>query len=392
MRGENCGKIPLRRPSRAVGTYTSCGIMTEGGPLIVDFNVQPRNFVVVGHTVTTSPDFLLEDLAGGTGRLDVLLRCVNSALMLSHGLRRDTQIFLLLLGGATPRCIRFVGPEARNLNPDERSTASLVKKALKRRVVAGESQAHPGVYVSEVSFESLLFLLARKTSIVELSEDGDDLRAMIEALPEDALPGVLRPEAEPRPYTAARQDFEEFSADYEVEENELGAPDEEEKPKEVIILGSRAGVIPLGPTTASESGGGKKGGGDIDWADDEEGPVKGREGSPKGPEGSAKEKTGPKKESAGGASGQAGKDGGKGRTLAKGEKPAGGKKGPAGASPIAGDKPLTFVMGDHLDLTPTEMAMMKAAGSVPASLGPLSLHADHCIIIVHNILDRRGFL
>ncbi|MDQ1371137.1 MAG: tRNA (pseudouridine54-N1)-methyltransferase, partial [Candidatus Thermoplasmatota archaeon] len=37
-----------------------------------------RRFVVLGHRAITSADFKLDDLCGSTGRLDILLRCVNS--------------------------------------------------------------------------------------------------------------------------------------------------------------------------------------------------------------------------------------------------------------------------------------------------------------------------
>ncbi|MCK4718267.1 MAG: tRNA (pseudouridine(54)-N(1))-methyltransferase TrmY, partial [Thermoplasmata archaeon] len=42
-----------------------------------------RRFVVVGHRTVTTGDFNLDDLCGSTGRLDVLLRAVNSSLLLS---------------------------------------------------------------------------------------------------------------------------------------------------------------------------------------------------------------------------------------------------------------------------------------------------------------------
>ena len=58
-----------------------------------------RRFVVIGQSATASPDFSLVDIAGTSGRLDVLLRCLRAALLVSHGLRRDTVVYLVLLGG-----------------------------------------------------------------------------------------------------------------------------------------------------------------------------------------------------------------------------------------------------------------------------------------------------
>jgi tRNA (pseudouridine54-N1)-methyltransferase len=90
-----------------------------------------RRFVVIGQKALASPEFLLDDLAGTSGRLDVLVRSLRAALLVSHGVRRDTIVYLVLLGGArAPRTIRIEGAEARFLRPEERSLATLVKKVL----------------------------------------------------------------------------------------------------------------------------------------------------------------------------------------------------------------------------------------------------------------------
>jgi tRNA (pseudouridine54-N1)-methyltransferase len=90
-----------------------------------------RSFVVIGRTATASGAFLLDDLPGSSGRLDVLLRCVRAALLYSHGLRSDVRVYLVLRGGpSAPRVLRIDGKEARFIRPDERSLALLVKKTL----------------------------------------------------------------------------------------------------------------------------------------------------------------------------------------------------------------------------------------------------------------------
>src|SRR5688572_28556131 len=90
-----------------------------------------RRFVVIGQRATASPEFLLNDVAGTSGRLDVLLRCIRAALMVSHGLRGDAVIYLVLLGGPrAPRTIRIEGSIARFLRPDERALVTLMQQAL----------------------------------------------------------------------------------------------------------------------------------------------------------------------------------------------------------------------------------------------------------------------
>jgi len=90
-----------------------------------------RRFVIVGQKASASGEFLLDDVPGTGGRLDVLLRCVRAAMLYSHGIRRDVVVYLLLGGGPkAPRTLRFEGAAATFLRPDERSIGILVKKAL----------------------------------------------------------------------------------------------------------------------------------------------------------------------------------------------------------------------------------------------------------------------
>lgn len=131
-----------------------------------------RQFIVLGHDAPTTPDFSLDDLAGAAGRLDALCRCVNSAFFLSHDFRSDVRLFLVMQDELT---IRFEGSELRRLNPDERSTAALVRKALEAKSEAighMEAESTPGVFVSKRDFETVLLEASRKATVVELHEDG----------------------------------------------------------------------------------------------------------------------------------------------------------------------------------------------------------------------------
>ncbi|WP_019177012.1 tRNA (pseudouridine(54)-N(1))-methyltransferase TrmY [Methanomassiliicoccus luminyensis] len=136
-----------------------------------------RRFVIVGHKASTSGDFKLDDMAGGAGRLDILLRCVNSTFFLSHGIRKDAEIYLVLQGPPTPpRTIRISGQEIRYLNPDERSTGALVRNALLKDMVGEETKSSPGIYVSKRPLEDVLKDLASKSKLVYLKETGEDVR------------------------------------------------------------------------------------------------------------------------------------------------------------------------------------------------------------------------
>lgn len=137
-----------------------------------------RRFVIIGGRATASPDFLLADIPGTSGRLDVLLRCLRAAMLVSHGLRRDAAVYLVLLGGpAAPRSVRVDGAAVRFLRPDERSLATLVKKALAApREGAGFVAVRPGVAVADGGLDAVIDDLGPCTAYL-LDEGGADLRA-----------------------------------------------------------------------------------------------------------------------------------------------------------------------------------------------------------------------
>ena len=130
-----------------------------------------RQFVVSGHDAPLSSDFSLDDLAGGAGRLDVLCRCVNSSLCLSHAIREDVRVWLVLQDEFT---VRFEGSELRNLHPDERSTAALVRNALDEKEGAighMAAESSPGVSISRRGFEDVLDEI--DGTLIELHEEGE---------------------------------------------------------------------------------------------------------------------------------------------------------------------------------------------------------------------------
>jgi len=207
-----------------------------------------RRFVVVGSRARTARDFPLDDLAGGAGRWDLLARCVQSALFVSHDLRRDTELVLVLLGPPSPpKSVRVSGALVQRLNPDERSTVALLSRALELPLPPGgsEVESSPGVFVSR-----------------------RDLSATLDA--------------------------------------------------------------------AGAAASGAHGDGRLVLLDES-----GRHG------------------------------------------------GPDRLPEAAGPDP-TFVIGDDRGLGEGQMDALRARGAVELSLGPVSMHADHCIVVVHNLLDRAG--
>lgn len=141
-----------------------------------------RRFVILGQKATASPDFSLVDIAGTSGRLDILLRCLRSALLVSHGLRRDTVVYLVLLGGPlAPRVLRVDGRDVRFIRPDERMLAITVQKALARSATDAEPnvfvEIRPGLAVARGGVEAVLADLGSDSlATYVLEEDARDLR------------------------------------------------------------------------------------------------------------------------------------------------------------------------------------------------------------------------
>jgi tRNA (pseudouridine54-N1)-methyltransferase len=138
-----------------------------------------RRFVVIAGAASASDDFSIDDLPSTSGRMDIGLRCVRAALLVSHGVRRDAIVYLVLGGGPrAPRVVRVRGDEARFLRPDERSLAVLAKKVLASRAddgARGFVEVKAGITVASGGVERVIEDLAGATPYV-LEEGGPDFR------------------------------------------------------------------------------------------------------------------------------------------------------------------------------------------------------------------------
>ncbi|MBZ6495392.1 tRNA (pseudouridine(54)-N(1))-methyltransferase TrmY [Natrinema longum] len=132
-----------------------------------------RQFVLIGHDVPTDGNFSLDDLAGGAGRLDALCRSITASFVTSHGIREAVRVHLIVQDEFT---ITFDGSDLRRLNPDERSTAALVRTALEHRddaIGALPAEPSPGIELYRRGFEATLEAIADDGPIVQLHEDGE---------------------------------------------------------------------------------------------------------------------------------------------------------------------------------------------------------------------------
>lgn len=159
-----------------------------------------RQFLLLAHQVPVSGAFTLNDLAGGGGRMDEVARVVSTAFTLSNDLRRDLELTIVFSSSPPPaaRRIRLEGERLRYLNPDERSTAALLKNALVRSLGSDhEIESSPGLFVGPVDPLPELARFAAEKGTLWLTEGGEPLDPA--TLPDGPIRAVLSDPTDPTP-------------------------------------------------------------------------------------------------------------------------------------------------------------------------------------------------
>jgi tRNA (pseudouridine54-N1)-methyltransferase len=143
-----------------------------------------RRFLLLAHRVPTGGQFTLNDLAGGGGRIDEVARSVSTGFLLSNDLRRDTEMTILFASDRPPgpRHLRLIGERLRHLNPDERSTAALLKNALVRGIPAEyDVESSPGILVGPSDPSREITEFVAQPGAIWLTEDGAPLEESADA-------------------------------------------------------------------------------------------------------------------------------------------------------------------------------------------------------------------
>ncbi len=103
------------------------------------------------------------------GRLDIVHECIVTSFFLSHGLRKDV-IFHAILNGppSPPLHLKIDGEQLHDVRTDMETWQRILKKIL-------SGKTHSGITTSKTSFEVLLRIKAKTSSIYVLEEDGKDV-------------------------------------------------------------------------------------------------------------------------------------------------------------------------------------------------------------------------
>ncbi len=139
-----------------------------------------RRVLLLAHRVPVAGSFTLNDLAGGGGRMDEIARAVSTMFTLSNGLRTDAEMTILFVASPPPKArrIEIAGGRLRYLNPDERSTAALLKNALVRSIPEEEDvESSPGIRVGPAEPEEAIRRFAGHPGAFWLTERGEPYRS-----------------------------------------------------------------------------------------------------------------------------------------------------------------------------------------------------------------------
>ena len=152
--------------------------------------IEVRRFAIVGHRAMSKGKLPLNDLAGGAGRMDVLIRAVMSSLLTSHGLRDNVEVVLHLQGGPGPhRRLKFVGSELRGFHAEERSVAGLIAKVIREPLpaIGHWIERTPGLYDGGGSLSHTL-MEWKDCITVRLDADAERLWNENSAIPMQSTP------------------------------------------------------------------------------------------------------------------------------------------------------------------------------------------------------------
>lgn len=138
-----------------------------------------REFILLARKGLTKP-FSLKDLPGA-GRIDLVARCISSAVFISHAIRKDVIFHAVLYGPPEPpKTISFYAKKLRAVSPDERNIASHLNIALRKSDELKKDEileTEPGITISKKSFEQLVEeKLEAGKQVIYMHPAGKDLK------------------------------------------------------------------------------------------------------------------------------------------------------------------------------------------------------------------------
>lgn len=130
-----------------------------------------RKYIIYSENASTAP--FIKDLKA-SGRIDILLHSIISALFVSHTFREDVELHLILMGPPnSPRHIII------KYHPDntisKKNLKKLIEIALRRYKDKETREVLPGVFIDNKSIETVITELDNE-NIYMLNENGEHIK------------------------------------------------------------------------------------------------------------------------------------------------------------------------------------------------------------------------
>ncbi|MEM3586081.1 MAG: 16S rRNA (uracil(1498)-N(3))-methyltransferase [Candidatus Jordarchaeaceae archaeon] len=136
-----------------------------------------RVFILKASTVHTNGKFTIKDLPGTSGRIDLVCRCILSALLLSNTHRVDTIFYAVLEGPPRPPLIIEVDGEKIEKMPRDELQLGLT---LKEILCGGEESFLPGFRLINKAFKELVEEQRNKSEMYYLHQSGNSIKEKLD--------------------------------------------------------------------------------------------------------------------------------------------------------------------------------------------------------------------
>lgn len=135
-----------------------------------------RIFVLKASTAVTAPVFLVRNIAGTSGRLDIVCRCILSAFLINGKIRRNVDFYAVLEGPPSPpRLLKVSGGLLSKLPKSEVEVGRIIRDLLS--MDRGVYPKNNAFEVGRMTFERLVLCLrGAGGSLIYLHENGVDIR------------------------------------------------------------------------------------------------------------------------------------------------------------------------------------------------------------------------
>jgi tRNA (pseudouridine54-N1)-methyltransferase len=135
-----------------------------------------RTFILYTNKGRTDHKFSLEDLPSSGGRMDLVARFITSCMFISHKMRQDTRVFVILNGAPKPPVTIEINPSVRKIGVDERSVALWIRKLLEELEDRDSFHMYNGLKATRESFRDIIKRLKKEGTIYVLNEGGVSIK------------------------------------------------------------------------------------------------------------------------------------------------------------------------------------------------------------------------